>query len=374
MPTQANFEMIRDAHVEVRDIIDFDVNKLGNRVKRHQAEVSINGGQFTHRFPHTSRVSKHLELMAPKDLAERMSGGSFFFVEGALSDWRDGLYDGFMHTDEAIGHLMKTIGVTHQSELALHLRTRNVGNSTQVRRSDDRSEFQLRRLWDKSEIVCPNYSDGGVFSSQLSFQWNPYTHHVQTAFDLVRQICTNGAVGLTSLVNMRVPVINNWEAHLDIAATQIQRKVGSIVKSRVDMLATNRADINTLTLLAKHARDRSQVKGIDLSLADRLATIQHIADPARHLSNTYQGRVFGDSAISARLPGHLSMFDAWNIATEMRTHYDAADNSSNHALDKIANGLMFDAQPVRHEWVSSHVTDKECAFSNPDQAFFGQMM
>ena len=110
---QADFKLIRNADIEVKQII--------NSKKRNEAEITING-EFQHRFSDKSRVSKHLDVMSPKDLQERMQGGAFFMVDDQLVDWRDGHYaeSGFIHTDEHLGKMMEILGYQTAAEQPWH--------------------------------------------------------------------------------------------------------------------------------------------------------------------------------------------------------------------------------------------------------------
>ena len=224
-PKVHNFE--RNAHVIVHKLLD---NK-----KRPQAHITVNG-RFEHTFPHKSRVSKHLEMMEPKMLAERLTGGDFFFVEDQMIDFRDGGYNGFRHTDDTIEAFMEILGYQEKSELK---------QLTHRQKKDDdvSSKLILRAEWDKNQISVPGYAKGADFNSVLSFIWNPFVKDIHSSFDLVRLICTNGMVGVTSFLNTKVPLFNRWEAHLDIAAQQIQNKVDHIVVQRIQQMANARASV-----------------------------------------------------------------------------------------------------------------------------------
>ena len=93
------FNLIRNADVEVIAHRDAANNPI--------VLASINGNE--HRFAAASRVSRSLEMMAADEVAERLTGGSYFFIEDKLVDFRDGQYsrnNGFVHTDDSINHLM----------------------------------------------------------------------------------------------------------------------------------------------------------------------------------------------------------------------------------------------------------------------------
>jgi len=357
---QADFKMLRNADVQVKQIV--------NEKKQNEAQIIIND-TWQHRFPATSRVSKHLDVMTPKDLQERMTGGSYFIVDDQLVDWRDGLYPGFIHEDEAIAKFMEVLGFQTQSDQLLH---RGGRGSSRSKRDGNESNIVLKKLWNKSEIVIPGYAAGNEYSSQLSFTWNPFVKTVNSAFDLVRQICTNGMVGMTSFLNTKVPLFNRWEEHLDIASAQIQNKVNSIVVNRIGAMANERASLADCLLLETHVYDRLQDGGAkDLGERERLLGLLEAVSPEHHLAHVYKFDVFQDKRIAAQLPSHLTNLDTFNIATELRTHTSASRKSSDNAMDKFANSVLFDQE---NQFVGAKVNASGlAAFSDPEAAFFGRM-
>lgn len=350
-------QLVRQANVDV-------IRRMDEK-KRPQAVITVND-QFEHVFPYTSRVSKHLEMMEPSLLAERLTGGSFFFVEDQLIDFRDGAYNGFVHDDKTIDVFMDIIGYQHKSSL------KQMAHRQKTSDDDVNSQIILRAEWDKNEIIVPGYKSGGDFNSILSFQWNPFVKAINSSFDLVRLICTNGMVGLTSFLNTKVPLFNRWEDHLDIAARQIQNKVDSIVVQRVQQMALERASVGDCLLLEDHAMNRLH-SSVDGDEHKRLLNIIHAVSPRAQLVDVYRESVFEDKNLAAQLPAHLSNFDVFNIATEIRTHVGETAKSSDFALDKFANGVLFDRGD--NYSASAHLMNapKVAAFSDPELAFFGQI-
>ena len=352
----SEFNLIRAGKVELTHIVDAK--------KRNVAEIIVNDS-FHHRFSPNSRISKHLDVMQPKDLEARLNGGTFFFVGDQMIDMRDGQYDGFVHTDESIGVFMDVLGYQIKKDLPRHRGSLS---------AETEGDLVLRKVWTKDEITVPGYAQGADFNSELSFVWNPFVKTINSSFDLVRLVCTNGMIGLTSFLNTKIPLMNRWEEHLDIASRQIQNKVNSIVIDRVKSMSTERASVADCLLLEQHAFDRL-VGGQDKSPAerDRLKTIISAVSPKFHLHNTYQDAVFADKNLAAQLPAHLSNFDAFNIATELRSHTGQSAKSSNNALDKFSNAILFDKEDNFVASASRYTAPKVASFSSVDRAFFGQM-
>ena len=351
------FELIRSAKVAVQKMIT---------AKQKPAAVITVNDKYQHTFSPKSRVSKHLELMETDELAQRLNGGHYFFIDGQLTRFRDGSYgNGFVHDDKTIDVLMDVIGVR---EINPRFGRRN------ARRDEDLdNKIELRKNWSDHNIVVPGYPIGGEFSSQLAFGWDPFVKTVNSTFELMRLICTNGAVGLTSWLNTKIPLFNRWHEHLDIASRQIQNRVNDTVIDRVQQMAVERASVANCLLVEQHCHDRlySPTDKSDVADRERLQIILGVASPRRHLADYYTEQLFRDRTLNAQVPGHLTNFDLYNLATEVRSHTNECGKSSNNALDRLANALMFDLD--RDYAVSSMSARKIAAFSSPERAFFGDL-
>jgi len=346
-----NYEMLRNVPVAV--------TAHRNQQNHPIAIANIDGRE--HRFNANSRVSKALELLTPEELSVRLSGGHYFFIDGELVDFRDGQYKGFVHTDESIDHLVDVLGIGKDQSVRVH---ENILST----------KYALGTKWSDHGITVPGYHDGGEFSSELHFGWNPFIRTINSAFMLYRLICTNGMRGLRNFMNTRIPLINRWEEHLEIASRQIQNKVDSMVTARMAQMGRERATVAETMLLASHAYKRTQCQGNRTvkNKIDALNRIIDIANPRLHLGKTYKEPVFKDKRLAAQMPAHISVFDLYNMATEIRTHTDEADGSSDRGLDKLSNDLVFDRKDLTQH-ASRFVTPKLSQWSDPDAAFFGQM-
>lgn len=351
MSNDFNFKLVRDADVEIITSRDS---------KNHPVAIARINDEFEHRFQANSRISRALDMMSEKDLAERLSGGHYFFIDDELVDFRDGHYNGFVHSDESILRLFDVIGFDKVQK------NRKRDNTTS-------NSIMLSNIWSSHDIVIPEYKSGGDFSSELSFTWNPFMKDIHSSFKLVRLICTNGMTGLTSFLNTRVPLVNRWEEHLEIASRQIQNKVEDKVAARLREMGGERATVAECMQIADHVNDRLQNGNYaNTSERDRLRNVSKVVAPQLHCGDVYKGNVFQDRRLGAQLPAHLSTFDAYNIITEVSTHTDETSGSSNHALDKMANALVFDRQDLsQHAKRYDHNIDSP--FSDPETAFFGDI-
>lgn len=348
------YNLRRDAQVTVEKLFDD---------KHRPMAACVIDGEFEHIFPHTSRVSKHLDSMEAVDLSERLTGGQFFFVEDQLIDFRDSSYNGFVHTDKTVDVFMDIIGYQHKNELQMAHMQKDTD-------PDINSPIVLRKIWNKNEISVPGYVHGTDFHSMLSYEWNPFVKHINTMFDLVRLICENGMVGVTSFLNTKVPVVNRWEEHLDIASRMIQNKVNGIVQERIGQMIREHCSVADLLLLEDHIMARLAVS-IDTEEHSTLINMLNAVSPRAQLVDVYRDSVFDDKNVAAQLPGHLSGFDVFNIATQIRTHTQQVAKSSDFAMDKFANAILFDRQTNFNASANRLVTSHVSAFNDPEMAFHG---
>jgi len=342
-----NFNMIRNADVQIES---------GVNAQNHPVAIATINDTHQHRFAASSRVSKALDLMTTNDLSDRLTGGNFFFGNDELIDFRDGEYNGFTHSDGSIEKLIDVIGYSDKSK-------RNRDNITS-------SSIMLSNVWSAADIEVPLYAAGGNFNSRLSFKWNPFAKDVSSAFELVRLICTNGMTGLTSFLNTKIPLINRWEEHLEIASRQIQNKVSSKVANRIGEMGDEFATVAECQSIVEHVDNRLSNGNIGTDTRDRLRNISMIASPLLHLGDVYKDNVFMDKRLGAQVPSHLTTFDVYNMATEINTHTDETVGSSSFAMDKIANALIFDREDLTKHAARFGVSTLS-AFSNPEAAFFG---
>ncbi len=344
------YDFLRDADVEVI------VTKNENNYSIARAVID---GKYVHHFDTKSRVSKSLDIMTANDLSERLTGGHFFFVEGALHDFRDGHYTGFVHGDNTIAHLNDLLGIESASN-----------RTVRVHENTTSKKYHLGRMWSDSGIEIPAFNEGGEFNSELHFGWSPFVRTINSAFMLYRLVCRNGMRGLKSFMNTRIPLVNRWEEHLEIANRQIQNKVSAICERRFTQMANERASVGELLLLTNHIEQRSkEVADQSPEAFMRLNNLGSIVNPRLHLGGVYRTSVFKSKAIAAQYPSHLTTLDAYNIATEVRSHSRACDKSTARALDHIANDMVFDHKDIALQ--TAAVLPKKSAFSDAEAAFIG---
>lgn len=343
--------LLRSASVQTTSAVDGSGHPV--------ATIVINN-RHEHTFDHTSRISKALGIMTEVELSHRLTGGSFFVVGDELVDFRDGNYNGFIHTDRSIDKLVDTIGMTD---------TRNQQKRPVIHNTF--GDISLGAKWSDHGITIPEYEKGGNYTSELHFAWNPFVTTVNSAFMLYRLVCANGMMGMRSFLNTKIPLINRWEEHLEIASAQIQNKVSTMVVNRLGQMGDERATLAETILLANHAQKR--LKRGNVENEDKLHNIVNIASPEMHLRNVYRDEAFTNMNIAQQLPSHLTTYDVYNMATEVRSHTNENAQSTVAALDKLANGLIFDRVENPNTSIDGKQAPSLNVFSDPDRAFFGNL-
>ena len=139
-------------------------------------------------------------------------------------------------------------------------------------------------------------------------------------------------------------------------------------------MSLERASVADCLLLEQHAYDRLY-SSTEKSTEDRLnlLAIMNAANPREHLGSVYRESVFIDKSLAAQVPSHLSTFDAFNVATELRSHTQQTGKSSDFALDKFSNGLLFDREDNFVASASRYTNRPTASFADADRAFYGIM-
>lgn len=349
-----DYTMIRNGDVEVTE--------HRNRNNHKVASIMVNG-KHEHKFDATSRISRALETMTPEDLQERFKGGTFFFVNGLLVDFRDGHYNGFIQDEASIASLVRVIGIKAKADISTHL----VDNQTT-------RKYVLGCSWDASQFTIKDIDEkGATFENELLFGWSPFNKDVSSAF-MLKQISTGNVIrGMSSFLRKRIPLMNRWEEHLDIACKQLQVRIDAVVQARFSKMVLERASVQELMLISEHAKTRL-TKGTTIygtAEEGRLTRIHRTANPIVHTNKIYKETVFTDMRLAAQRKGHLSVYDAYNLATEIRTHTTEVEGSSTLALDRFANDLIFNHHDLT-QYGARFEGVRAAVFKDAESAFFGK--
>jgi hypothetical protein len=301
--------------------------------------------QYDITFSKSSDVVRQLELgIDPELLAQPYVDGKFHIVDDQIIDYRRSGYTGFLHTPDSLKELSRRIGFTKDGFGSISAK-----NST--------SRFE-HNAFD---------SAGGQFDVDIGFQWSAFSPNLESHFEMVRQLCSNGHVfGQGTVMSRSVPIISGWESNMEVANHVLKRVFETTVTSRLEHMPSERIALSDVRVLGHQvdailASDRTQVlarKFVE-SLKAKLSPI--LAQPGVSSLST------GDLK---RIASPISTFDAFNIATELTSHYMAEDLSKSK-LQAFSNSCIFDhKRQLNIESTGSEMMSD--TFQDADRAFFAE--
>lgn len=350
------YEMLRNASVEARTVRS--LSNTGKEIRRLGITID---GKYDHVFSPSCKESGMLEFSKPEFIASQMTGGNFFVVGGNLVDYRSPAYRGYVHDDRSIDQLVEHVGLGILKSL-----DRGRGHSGHgfadpgVHPVFARARYKglsrgvlLGGAHSAMEMDFKGLGQGGRFDMNLLFSWNPFSEVVNSVVEVLRLICENGMVGISPLINTRIPLINKHKEHLDIAANQIQHRLSRMMQERLLEMRDARASLGDLMFIYDQAVKRlnsEQQSGEELATLGRIA---RVADPKLHCLSHYGEAVFQNSSKMKLLDGHLTELDAWNLLTEMDSHTkdvnrdDSPRLAHRSTIQAKANVLMFHSRNTR---------------------------
>lgn len=359
------FTLVRNAKVEV---IKQPMSRNGKLIG-DGAKLIIDN-QFEHCFDPKHSVSQSL-LAGTDALQQRFMNGSFFFKDivteqgeekQELITYQDGHYRGFIHSDDNIAELIQHIGSTHNFDRSAYTNT----TSKNVRLQNVRSNVELQ---------IPGYATGGEMNSQLSFVWDPFQAHIRAAYKIIRLVCSNGMVGMADFMNSKIPMVNDWQRHMEIVDKQLQNRMTNMIGIRMQAMSQSHASIRDCFRIKNACLDRLNDVNI-VRTPDEIKRLQDIClavDPVIHLTDKVDISVLNDGRMADVTGSHLSEFTVWNFLTEMATHTKPSAKNTQAALHKHANAILVDRDGGKIHNISQRVHQK-LAFQDVDAAFARDMV
>lgn len=274
-------------------------------------------------------IGRMIRMTNVENVQAMLQGGHFLFEGDELKEYRDGNYNGFIHDDDWIKRFSDT------PQLLSHM---------------------------KSEIIVPDFGEGGKFDLNTGFTWSAFNPYLKTQVNLMRLICANGMRVKHKLFEKKVPLINNFEKHLDISAEQINITANKEIKSKLVGMNDIIASVRDVSLVGDHIQKRLEVDPLD----ERLNNLNEVI-MAGEFDEKYTSYALNSASITSHLPSHLSRFDLLNITTELMTHTRSVDRSTDNALNLISTNLIFSDNEV-NQFSKAKIPR---TFANPEQAFFG---
>lgn len=312
---------------------------------------------YQHTFPFDSRESKLLQEMESSVILNKMNGGTFIFTEdGILVDYRTSDYKGFMHSEDAIKKLSEKIGL-------------NVAEPSRKSARDLFSQFReekgifLGGLSDPFYLDIASLGEGGSFKNRIVYKWNPFQKDILTTIEVERLICLNGMVGVSPLTTRKVPVINDWERHLEIVSLQIQPSINNLLQDRFIKMADTNSSVSNILEGRKLLLDRREYKAAEN--CHILTNLLDLTDVESRLGGVYQKEVFTKGK-GATAKSDLTQFDLFNVLTEACSHTSGTSEST-LKIQKFLNNITFDYSKNEISG-NAKISDE----SDPSRVFFGK--
>lgn len=334
-----------------------DVDFRYDGSKSHTAVID---NKWEIKLDRRSAINGQLQLGVNKDqLKDQFLGGSFFIVDDAIIDHRlkDDLK--FVHKDDAIKLLAATLG------FAKAVQKPNIWGMIDLDHAEGHGRPIARSQTEKFECNATE-SLGGQFDIMIGFSWSPFDIDIHSFIEMWRQVCENGAIAQSSLMNHRIPMLNKWEENLAISNQVIRHSFDKVVFPRLQALPSERISLSDMASLLTIVRDQKASKQLQ---SDSIAHLSIIEDKLTEAWEPAANSL--KKSILKFIPAPITAFDAMNIATEISTHHVARDRTNARA-QAFVSGLIFDEVRQRNlnTNLDSLVIESE-TFGQVDQAFFG---
>lgn len=300
--------------------------------------------------------------------------GVFLFVNQELVEYRPSGYiknGGFCRTENDIYLLAQQIGlleIQRQRE-----KKENVDNMFANFSRYGKSNFSLSGQSRDFEIEIPDMKDGGHMLSRNSFKWSAFSSQIETHVSFERLSCLNGMVSTSNFLNTSVNIQNEWEENIRIANIALNNKIVSLLNSHFSKMAYSPASLNLIGTINSHAEIRLGNENITPSEKKRLTEIYSATDVEqikRYLNIKY-GKIKPVS--NEHAASMLTLFDAWNLTTEMATHTPEHGRSTMVYLNRLANKIVFDNKYKMN--ISKSTKDyytPSFSWSDVERAFWGE--
>lgn len=289
----------------------------------------------------------------PKDVMPEVLEGRYFVVDDKVVDHRLKSALKFQHTDEAIKSLVDKLGFAQQVTI------NSIGEERfgKIEARASREAFE----------VNPLDSIGGQFDIHIGFNWSPFDLDIHSIIEMWRQVCTNGAVARSPILDNKIPLLNRWEENLAISDRVVRHNFDKLVLPRLAALPNERITLADVAALQTILSGLQQSKHLNGSSMMALAEMEAVVDQA-WLPGANELKKNMQKFVQAP----MTAFDAYNIVTEAATHHLGRDRN-NHQASAFVSSIIFNADRQRSSRteLDSLTTDTN-TFANPDRAFFGE--
>ena len=322
--------------------------------------------EYKHRFTSKSRFFK----MFTEDksaLESRLIGAPFVFTDNNnLVDFRTNDYRGFVQSEDVLNQLGEVLGVN---------KINSEDKSRASRKKKSNFGFVLGSHEHEVEFnVSEDNSDNGDFKAILSFPFNPFDDKVGCSVGVERLICLNGMATSSSVFNFKIPMINNVEENFRVALKNLAPQIQNKLKEKI--MSLQHEDASLLTVEDSHSliRDRMDSSVQNEEQMILLATTADVTDIHKHCSDTYERSILEKEFHKELLPSHLTVFDVWNILTEVDSHTNETESSTSAKIQRRLNTLVFNSVTMgqRERTMNMDVNKSNAFRASHKQAFFGK--
>ena len=286
----------------------------------------------------------------PDDLKSEVLEGRYFLVDGGCVDHRLKSDIKFEHNDDSVQALVDKLGF-----------------ATRVNPATGYSGPILTRATREAFEVNPLDSIGGQFDIHIGFNWSPFDLDIHSLIEMWRQVCENGAIAQSPILDNKIPMLNRWEENLAISDRVVRHSFDKLVLPRLEALPNERVTLADVVALQGIISNMQQSKHLHGSSLMALANMEEVID---------QAWIPGAHSLKKNMlkfvPAPMTAYDAYNIVTEAATHHLGRDQT-NHRAAAFVSSLIFniDRQRSSRTELDSLVTDTN-TFANPDRAFFAE--
>jgi len=295
----------------------------------------------------------------PNDLKSELLEGRFFIVDNQVVDHRFKSNLKFEHTADSIKNLVNKLGLAQRAE-------NQPGFQARGRRQPIRSSKIEMKATREAFEVNPIDLAGGLMDINIGFNWSPFELDIHSVIEMWRQVCSNGAIASSPILDNRIPMLNRWEENLRISDHVVRHNFDKLVLPRLQAMPTERITLADVQALQKILSDLQSSKQLHHDSTQSLISMSEKVNEA-----WLPGAGSMKKNMLKFVEAPMTAFDAYNVVTEASTHHLGRDKTSSQSQAFISS-LIFntDRRRASRTELDSLLCDTN-TFANPDQAFFG---
>lgn len=292
--------------------------------------VLLTQDNIQHFFDGHTSVAENARMYGLDKVQSRFMDSTLFVGDNdELLDYRLGGYNGIIHSNDTIESFIKHLGAKP---------VRHDGIAMMASATDPIDVKLAEHL----------LGVGGHSQLNIEFAWSPFVTDLRSIIQHVRLVCLNGAKLRTKILQNDVRVVNDWERHIDIARTVLSNRTEKLLGQRMEQMYNTVAPMSLVDNIRSHATIRRDNPEISFEQRMMLDSILDLTDVVKHGDGKIaQSHVDGlESRFKDRCPSHMPLYSLFNLATEMNTHTPAVDGSSQLAVDRLTNRIVFNDEQI----------------------------